>query len=200
MELWDHRRRVAELYRRVREGGPGEATWRSWRRDRDHLFAHHPQSALSPERRAAFTSLPYFPYDQAWRFEAEVEPLPQQPDLLAHSGQGRTLFRRFGRVRLEMAGAPVSLVLSWLDTYGGGVFLPFRDATNGQTTYGGGRYLLDTAKGADLGRDPRTGGLVFDLNFAYNPSCAYDPRWACPLAPAGNTVGMGVAAGELLPG
>jgi len=75
-----------------------------------------------------------------------------------------------------------------------GLFLPFGDTTNGTTTYGGGRYLLDTAKGADLGGDD--GGLVLDFNFAYNPSCAYDPRWVCPLAPPGNRLPVGVEAGE----
>ena len=89
------------------------------------------------------------------------------------------------------------LHLYWLTTYGGGLFLPFRDATSGRSTYGGGRYLLDTVNGADLGGDD--GRLVVDLNFAYHPSCTYDPRWTCPLAPAGNVVDTAVAAGEQLP-
>jgi uncharacterized protein (DUF1684 family) len=91
----------------------------------------------------------------------------------------------------------------WLDSYGGGVFVPVKDALAGTETYGGGRYLLDTVKGADLGGDidPATGRgvLVVDLNFSYNPSCAYDPAWACPLAPAGNTLAVPVRAGELYP-
>ena len=86
----------------------------------------------------------------------------------------------------------------WLASYGGGLFLPLRDATAGDTTYGAGRYLLDTVKGADLGRT-RDGGWVVDLNFAYNPSCAYDPAWACPLAPAGNRLETPVPVGELIP-
>src|SRR5229473_1927778 len=74
--------------------------------------------------------------------------------------------------------------LYWLEGYGGGVFLPFGDRTSGRGTYGGGRYLLDTVKGSYLGGDDRT--LVLDFNFAYNPSCSYDPRWACPLTPSAN--------------
>jgi uncharacterized protein (DUF1684 family) len=70
-----------------------------------------------------------------------------------------------------------------------------RDASAGRTTYGGGRYVLDTIKGADLGS--AGAALVVDLNFAYNPSCAYDPAWACPLAPAGNVLDVEVVAGEL---
>jgi hypothetical protein len=86
----------------------------------------------------------------------------------------------------------------WLDSYGGGVFVPIKDASGPHATYGGGRYLIDTVKGADLGGDVLGGELVIDLNFAYNPSCAYDPAWSCPLAPAANTVPAGVNAGELV--
>lgn len=82
----------------------------------------------------------------------------------------------------------------WLEAYGGGVFLPLADATSGHETYGGGRYLLDTVKGSDLGGED--GRLVLDFNFAYNPSCAYDPRWACPLTPPANRLGAGIRAGE----
>jgi uncharacterized protein len=89
---------------------------------------------------------------------------------------------------------PTSLSLFWILGYGGGVFLPFRDATNGKETYGGGRYLLDTIKHADLGLENRK--LVLDFNFAYNPSCAYHPRWDCPLAPAENWFKIPVQGGE----
>ncbi|HET6230785.1 MAG TPA: DUF1684 domain-containing protein, partial [Longimicrobiaceae bacterium] len=75
--------------------------------------------------------------------------------------------------------------------------LPFADATSGVDTYGGGRYLYDTIKGADLGAHERT--IVLDFNFAYNPSCAYDERWSCPLAPAENRLGFEVRAGERVP-
>jgi uncharacterized protein (DUF1684 family) len=103
-------------------------------------------------------------------------------------------FTRFGRVELELDGVALRLDCFWLDGYGGGLFLPFGDTTNGTTTHGGGRYLLDTAKGADLGGED--GRLVLDFNFAYNPSCAYDPRWVCPLAPPGNRLPVAVEAGE----
>ena len=69
--------------------------------------------------------------------------------------------------------------------YAGGLFVPFRDATNGTETYGAGRYLVDAAKSADLGADAETGALTLDFNFAYQPSCAFDPRWALPARPAG---------------
>ena len=94
----------------------------------------------------------------------------------------------------ELAGEQRRLALYWLEAYGGGVFLPFRDSTSGSETYGAGRYLLDTVKGADLGEEK--GRLVLDFNFAYNPSCSYDPRWACPLAPPENRLPVPIRAGE----
>jgi uncharacterized protein (DUF1684 family) len=82
--------------------------------------------------------------------------------------------------------------------YAGGLFLPFRDATNGTETYGAGRYLLDTAKSADLGGGSEPGSLVLDFNFAFHPSCAFDPKWSCPLAPPENRVDVRIEAGERL--
>jgi uncharacterized protein (DUF1684 family) len=107
---------------------------------------------------------------------------------------GIVTFSRIGRLRLPRSLG--TLDVWWLESYGGGVFVPVKDAGAGRTTYGGGRYLLDTVKGADLGSGAG-GTLVVDLNFAYNPSCAYDPAWACPLAPSGNTLAADVVAGEL---
>ena len=75
--------------------------------------------------------------------------------------------------------------------------MPFRDATNGDTTYGAGRYVLDTVKGADLGGSD--GRLIVDFNYAYHPSCTYDPRWSCPLAPPANRLAGPVEAGERMP-
>jgi uncharacterized protein len=107
------------------------------------------------------------------------------------STDGIVPFSRAGKVELPGLG---TLDVWWLESYGGGIFLPLRDATCGVTSYGGGRYLLDTVKGADLGEE--NGKLVVDLNFLYNPSCAYDARWECPLPPAGNVLSVPVAAGE----
>ena len=81
--------------------------------------------------------------------------------------------------------------------YAGGLFVPFGDATNGTATYAAGRYLLDTAKGADLGVTPDD-ELILDFNFAFQPSCAFDPRWACPLAPPEARLGIAIEAGERL--
>ena len=119
---------------------------------------------------------------------------------MATATDGVVPFERIGRLPLPGLG---TLDVWWLGSYGGGLFVPLKDATAGWTTYGGGRYLLDTVKGADHGGDvdPATGRgtLVVDLNLAYHPSCAYDPAWACPLAPPGNVLAAEVAAGEQLP-
>ena len=105
-------------------------------------------------------------------------------------------YTRFGRATFELQGQRCSLGVLWLEGYGGGLFVSFTDATSGDATYGGGRYLLDTVKGADLGREGDR--LVLDFNFAYHPSCAYDARWACPLAPPENRLPFAMASGERL--
>ena len=90
------------------------------------------------------------------------------------------------------------LALFWLAAYGGGLLLPFRDTTNGTSTYGAGRYLLDGAKSADLG-SPGPNQLALDFNFAYHPSCMWDPQWPCPLAPKASHLTIAVEAGEQKP-
>jgi uncharacterized protein (DUF1684 family) len=195
-ELADYRRHVAAMYAAVRDSTLDPvSTCQRFRAERDHLFRTHPQSALSPERRSAFSGLRYFDYDPAYRFLLPVdtdEPLTIEADL---RDDGLIRLQRFGRVHFELAGQSLSLSLYWVMGYGGGIFLPFRDLTNDHETYGGGRYLLDTIKHADLGR--HDGRLVVDFNYAFNPSCAYDARWVCPLAPAENRLGVRVEAGEL---
>jgi len=106
-------------------------------------------------------------------------------------------FTHFGNAVFSIFGRESTLALYWLEGYGGGVFLSFTDATSAEETYGAGRYLLDTVKGADLGTSD--GRLVLDFNFAFNPSCAYDARWACPLAPPENRLSFAVRAGERKP-
>jgi uncharacterized protein (DUF1684 family) len=193
--LLDWRRQVAGLYAAVRSARDPEAGWRTWRDGRDELFATHPESPLGAAARASFTGIPVAPYDPALRFDAVVDTaLPPARLELPTATDGVVRFERMGRVRL---GALGTADVWWLAGYGGGAFLPLRDGSAGRGTYGGGRYLLDTVKGADLGGDGER--LVVDLNLAYHPSCAYDPRWSCPLAPEGNRVDAVVAAGEQLP-
>jgi hypothetical protein len=194
LDLWGYRRRVHDIYRQVRDAQPGEETWAGWRAARDLLFGGHPQSPL--EDREGFDGLDYFAYDPEWRTLARFNPVANEPGVIGTSDEGTARFVKTGTVHFEVKGNQASLDILWLDAYGGGVFLPFRDATNGETTYGGGRYLLDTVKGADLGHSGDE--VVLDFNYAYHPSCVHSPRWSCPLAPPANRLGFAVSAGERL--
>jgi uncharacterized protein (DUF1684 family) len=197
LDLLDWRRRVFALYDEIREAAEPEAAWWQWREVRDELYRTHPQSPVPAAARAGFAELDYYPYDPAGRVLAELEDLEAPPQPIETSGLQPLLFRRFARASFELRGAPLALEVYWLEGYAGGVFLPFRDATSGRETYGGGRYVLDTVKGADLGSSG--GRLVLDFNFAYHPSCFYDPGWVCPLAPAANRLAVAVGAGERVP-
>lgn len=193
LDLLDWRRAVAELYavvRRLRETDPAAAHAR-WRAGRDALYGTHPSSAFTSAGRSRFTGLRYHDYDPAFAFAAPLRPLPEERFDVGTSGGSVIPFVRIGAVALPIG----TLEVYWLDAYSGGVFIPFRDGTSGDTTYGGGRYLLDTAKSADLGRT-ESGDLVLDFNFAFHPSCHYDPMWVCPLAPPANRVGARIEAGE----
>jgi uncharacterized protein (DUF1684 family) len=194
LELLDYRRQVAALYERIR-AVPPEAGCADFIRTRDQLFAKHPQSALSPEQKEQFQGLEYFPYNPAYRFtlvpDFDVEPERFEVQL---ADDGVIQLKRVARLQLPFPEGTGALSLFWITGYGGGLFLPFRDTTNDDTTYGGGRYLLDTIKHADLGSDGKR--LVIDFNFAYNPSCAYNSHWDCPLAPFENRLALPVAAGE----
>jgi hypothetical protein len=193
LDLLDYRRRVAALYAEARSTN-GPAAWSRWRSARDQLFATHPQSAV--EDRASFTGLSYFPYDQAWRTVGTFRPDTPEKVSVPHSSAEATEFTRIGKVEFSVDANSAELEVLWLSAYGGGLFLPFRDQTNGATTYGGGRYLLDTAKGADLGHQGDQ--IVLDFNYAYHPSCVQSPRWSCPLAPPANNLSFAITAGERL--
>jgi len=197
LSLANYRRQVCDLYGQVRNAsGSPQERWAAWRQQRDDLMGQHAQSALSDTQKANFAGLPYFEYDPALRFvlsvdrtvESRIYEVPLQDDSFIK-------MRRFGRLHFEIQRKDVELSIFWILGYGGGLFLPFRDATNHSgETYGGGRYLLDTIKHADLGEID--GKLIIDFNFAYNPSCAYNPMWVCPLAPKENWLSVSIAGGE----
>ncbi len=204
LSLADWRRRVAALYVEVRAMAATDPAiaLAHWRAVREWLFREHPQSPLPQADRASFRAR-HFDHDPRLRFSVPVEPAPAiDAGALAlelpNSGSDSLSFRRIGSVRLSFPAGEQRLSVFWLAGYAGGLFIPFRDATNGTETYGAGRYLIDAAKSADLGGDDRTGDLVLDFNFATQPSCAFDPKWACPLAPPENRLDTDVRAGERL--
>jgi len=201
LQLADWRRRMFGLYAGVRQLSARDpaAGHELWRSGRDELFAGHPQSPLLPDDRARFTGLDVARYDPDWRFELEVRRPDEPVRMTVDSATDGTIpFSLVGTVRLPYLG---TLDVWRLAGYGGGLFLPVKDALAGTPggTYGGGRYLIDTVKGADLGPGADGDSLVVDFNFAYNPSCAYDPSWSCPLAPEGNTLRVEVPVGERMP-
>ncbi len=199
LDLVDYRRRVFALYDAMRNDTRADALRLvSFRARKDRLFAEHPQSPIPTAERRDFRGLAYWRHDPGLRLVGELETDPDAPRLdVPRSGEGpRMPFVRIGSVRFDLAGTARSLAVYWLDEYAGGIFIPFRDATAGRTTYGGGRYLWDSAKGADLGSSGTS--LVIDFNYAYHPSCAYDPRWSCPLAPQENRIDVPIEAGERL--
>jgi uncharacterized protein (DUF1684 family) len=215
LELADWRRRVSELWadwRRAATDDPRAAT-EAFREARQRLFTTHPQSPVPAHERGR-RRLAWWPYDPSFRIVGRVEsgdtPNPNEAadDSSPAGAGGLTLVpssdgspfgvRRVGRVTLTGPLEGLVLPLLWIEGYGNGLFLPFRDATNGHATYGAGRYLLDTAKSADHGPGPADGTLLLDLNMAYHPSCAYDPRWACPLAPPDSRLSVPVPVGERL--
>jgi uncharacterized protein (DUF1684 family) len=198
-DVVDWRRRVFALYAAIRDAESPEDAHELWRIERDELLLHHPATPLLSEDRLLFDGLPIASYDPQWRFELPILPAEPGGFEFATGTDGVVPFERIGMVEIPDTG---TLDIWRLTSYAGGLFIPVRDALAGRPggTYGGGRYLIDTVKGADLGSDAERGTIVLDFNFAYNPSCAYDPAWACPLAQPGNVLSVAVPVGEMYAG
>jgi hypothetical protein len=197
LELLDWKRRFFALYAEIRAATDRAEAWERWRSVRDELFRTHPSSPLDQATRGAYPGIPCFEYDPELRVTASVEALDSEGVRIGSSGDEPIAFERFAAAHFALGGTDHALELYWLAAYGGGIFVPFRDATSGAETYGGGRYLLDTVKGADLGMEGDR--LVLDFNYAYNPSCSYDPRWVCPLSPPANRLTAAIRGGERMP-
>ena len=199
LDLADWRRRVAAAYDALRRDPRAEpARLLGFRAAKDRLFASHPSSPVPSAGRRDFRGLAYWRHapELALRVRLEPDPEAQQLDV-PRSGAGPTMpYARIGWVSFAVDGTPTRLAVYWLNEYAGGIFIPFRDGTSGQETYGGGRHLWDSGKGADLGSDGDE--LVIDFNYAYHPSCVYDPIWSCPLAPSENWLTVPIRAGERL--
>jgi uncharacterized protein (DUF1684 family) len=194
LALLDWRRRIAELYAEIRGNPDPDEAWSLWQATRAELFRDHPGSPVPFPERERYAGPHVYPYNGTWRALADVEAAEPRRFQIATSTGEEMALRRWGTARFRLRETELSLELYWLEGYGGGIFVPFADDTSGQETYGAGRYLLDSIKGADLGQEHER--LVLDFNFAYQPSCSYDPRWTCPLAPPANRLSVPIRAGE----
>lgn len=187
LSLSDYRNDVARIYHDVRarldEGDPRGAH-QMWREEREHLWRTHPASPVPLHKRDDWKGLRYWDYDPKYAFlvdfdaEAPLEGRDEPHDTVILTGHKGPWGEVFPAAVLD---TPLGQVYAmWMIQYGGGLFVAFKDQTNGDATYGGGRYILDGPKGAWLGAED--GRLRLDFNFAYHPSCARSPEWNCPLA------------------
>jgi uncharacterized protein (DUF1684 family) len=161
----------------------------AFRAAKDRFFKEHPQSPLTDEQRDSFTGLRYFPEQPALRLALPVEPFAEDAAIELQTSTGDTrAYRRLGTLRFTVEGQEASLML--FADEAGGLFLPFADALAGQETYGAGRYLEPEPLG--------DGRVLLDFNLAYNPYCAYNEEWSCPLTPPENRLKVAIRAGERL--
>lgn len=205
LDLYDYRCRNAELYRErmqaYKKGEDAETILKRFRAGKDALFNHHPQSALDVAQREQFQGLRYFEYNPAMRFDVLIDTNVEPTKLsVAMNAQESMTITTIGCVHFVIDETPVALSIYWLNIYSGGLFLPFRDMTSPAQSYGGGRYLFDTIKGSDPlpsldHQDEHY--ITLDFNYAYNPSCAYNDQWFCPLAPRENQLKVALPAGEM---
>lgn len=156
------------------------------RAEKDEFFAHHPQSPLTENQQYSFEGLSYFPENEAMRLELDIDEFAEKEHIEIQTSTGDVQhYIRFGKIHFDVDNEPVSLTVYQSEH---GFFIPFVDAQAGKETYGAGRYL-----------DPEVlpgGKLLVDFNLAYNPYCAYNERWSCPLTPWENRLQVPIQAGE----
>lgn len=161
-------------------------SYQIFRAQKDEFFETDPQSPLTPDQKADFDGLNYFPVNDDLRFELEIQPYEDQQHIKMQTSTGDLRdFVRYGRLDFSVEGQQASLTV-YANPHG--FFIPFVDAQAGEETYGAGRYL-----------DPELaeeGKLILDFNLAYNPFCAYNELYSCPIPPAENRLKVAIKAGE----
>ena len=160
----------------------------NFRAEKDEFFGKHPQSPLSPEQRRVFEGLKYFPENPDLRLDVKVDEFPVKEELAMQTSTGDVqMYTKFGKFSFTVGGQKVELTIYQNDN---GFFLPFVDSLAGKETYPAGRYLEP---------EPLPDGRFFvDFNLAYNPYCAYNEMWSCPITPAENRLKVAIQAGEKL--
>lgn len=159
-----------------------------YRAEKDEFFRRHPQSPLTPQQKHGFSGLQYFPENEALRLEVVVEPLEDQPTMQMQTSTGGVqTYIRYGKFRFQVDGEQAELTIYKNEN---GYFLPFVDSLAGKETYPAGRYLEPEALSGNR--------FFVDFNLAYNPYCAYNEMWSCPITPADNRLKVPIRAGEKL--
>ena len=161
-------------------------TLKTFRAEKDDFYARHHQSPLTPAQKRDFKGLDYFPENTALRLEVDVETSQTSESITIDTtgGQPQT-YQRFGRFKFLVDGQSAELTIYKNQN---GYFLPFADNLAGKETYPAGRYLEPEKLS--------NGKFLVDFNLAYNPYCAYNEKWSCPITPAENRLKVAVRAGE----
>jgi uncharacterized protein (DUF1684 family) len=160
----------------------------AFRLEKDEFFRTSPHSPLTPGQKQAFTGLRYFPEDASLRLTVDVERFPQVETIRMQTSTGDVQdYQRLGRFGFLVDGQEAALTI-YQNEFGS--FLPFADSLAGGETYGAGRYLEP--------EELPDGRFLVDFNLAYNPYCAYNENWSCPITPAENRINVPVRAGEMV--
>lgn len=194
-QLADWRLQMQSLYAVLRAFDEPKDAWELWAARRNELFATHPSSPLGKQERRTFRGINLFAYNPALRFCVDIKeekgPLQYQ-DIGA---DGSAHFQQIGTTVGLKAALGKEIAVYWMLGYGGGLYVPFRDASNGKTTASGGRILVDAIKGSDLGLTP-DGKLILDFNFSYHPSAVWNTLYVTPPSPDDNRFTTEILAGE----
>jgi uncharacterized protein len=162
-----------------------------FRAAKDAFFRGDSRSPLTREQRGSFDGLAYFPENDALRVRGSIETDgvdTAEPIVMQTTTGGQQEYRRAGIVRFHVDGEAAQVTL-FSSPEMDELFLPFRDVTSGRETYGAGRYL-------EVDPPDERGHVVVDFNLAYNPYCAYNPEWSCPIPPGENWLAVPIRAGE----
>ncbi len=200
LSLLDWRRKISNIYSDVRSKTNLENAWQEWLRKRKNLFYFHRESPISHLNKNN-EIINFYPYNQKFLFFVNLKKIINSNTIELHIGKdGKArIFPYYRTVGLKKS-LFTELIIYKFEGYAGGLFLPFKDlgCLNNENHYEGGRYLIDTMKGADLGVN-KDNKLMLDFNFSYNPSCAYNNSWVCPILNNKNFVKIFIDAGEKKP-
>jgi len=203
LSLINWRREIFSIYDEVRSEEDGIVAWNIWKDKREKLFKFHPESpTFDPKKQSGFNDVPVlYSYNQKFSLFSKFEQISNSEIIQLNTDENSiTRLKPFIKTTNLKDFLGIELTVFKIEGYGGGLFLPFTDSgcKSGGAHYEGGRYLIDTVKGADLG-ELKTDELRLDFNFSYNPSCSYNSKWTCPILKDYNRISILVDAGEKKP-